>query len=79
MPAISSDRRKLLSLMLQKEGVEPSARRAIPRRGGRGPAPLSYAQQRLWFLDQLEPGRATYNVVASVSLVGPLDEGALAR
>jgi amino acid adenylation domain-containing protein len=42
-----------------------------------GHLPLSYAQQRMWILDQLEPGAATYNVPAAVELKGPLQIGAL--
>lgn len=41
--------------------------------------PLSFAQQRLWFLDRLEPGNAFYNVPAAFRLQGPLDVGALHR
>src|SRR5882724_2105014 len=37
-----------------------------------GPLPLSFAQQRLWFIDQLEPGSPLYNVAAALRIEGPL-------
>ncbi|MGV9700199.1 amino acid adenylation domain-containing protein [Streptomyces sp. NPDC003470] len=42
-----------------------------------GPPPLSFAQQRLWFLDQLDPGRAEYLLPFAFRLRGPLDVDAL--
>ena len=41
--------------------------------------PLSFAQQRLWFLDQLRPGGAEYNSAFALRLTGPLDVQALAE
>ncbi|MET0399320.1 MAG: non-ribosomal peptide synthase/polyketide synthase [Longimicrobiaceae bacterium] len=44
-----------------------------------GPLPLSFAQERLWFLHRLEPDSVAYNVPASLRIRGPLDAGALRR
>ncbi len=41
--------------------------------------PLSFAQERLWFLDRLQPESAFYNVPTAVRLAGALDAGALER
>ena len=51
----------------------------INRASRAGPIPLSYAQQRLWFLDQLESGSAFYNSPAAVRLKGALKVEALER
>jgi amino acid adenylation domain-containing protein len=41
--------------------------------------PLSFAQQRLWFLDKLEPNSSLYNVIRAIKLNGPLDVEALQK
>ncbi|HEX2077347.1 MAG TPA: amino acid adenylation domain-containing protein, partial [Longimicrobium sp.] len=42
-------------------------------------APASFAQERLWFLDRLEPGSPAYNVSAAWRITGPLEVAALER
>ena len=47
---------------------------SIPRRNNpKSPAPLSFAQQRLWFLNQLDGLDATYNMPSAIELLGPLN------
>lgn len=41
--------------------------------------PLSWAQQRLWLLEQITPGNAAYNIPAHMKLVGCLDTNALEK
>ena len=52
---------------------------SIPRRDPAATAPPSFAQQRLWFIEQLEPGPATYNSPRAARLRGPLDVAVLQR
>ncbi|MFP2935072.1 condensation domain-containing protein, partial [Pyxidicoccus sp. 3LG] len=44
-----------------------------------GALPLSFAQQRLWFLDRLQPGSPFYNMPGVLWLEGTLDVGAMER
>src|ERR1700712_3355403 len=53
--------------------------RPLPRVAGPNAFPLSFPQQRLWFLDQLEPGSAAYNLFEALRLTGPLDVETLDR
>ena len=61
---------------------EKRARLAELLRAKAGPLrqfPLTFAQQRLWFLDQLEPGNTAYNIISALRMAGPLDTGAMER
>src|SRR5437016_649594 len=74
---LSPKRRALLEALLQEEGVAPSAAQRIPRRKEINALPLSFAQQRLWFLEQWEAGKLLYNISRSLSLSGPLHKATL--
>lgn len=58
--ALNEKRQILLGRMLQAKGVSQSSVRPIPRRNPDLPVPLSFSQERLWFLDQLAMGSQFY-------------------
>ena len=70
---------ELLALFLEEEGFELPPEQTIGPRAGGGRRALSFAQQRLWFLQQLEPESSAYNIPIAVRLRGRLDAGALGR
>ena len=70
-------RRALLKALLQEEGVSSSSTPTISRRNADEPVPLSFAQQRLWFLDQFQPGSPVYNIPAALRITAPLNAFAL--
>jgi amino acid adenylation domain-containing protein len=76
---LSSAKRALLEQRLRGVSDSSQANRSIPRRPQQESAPLSFAQQRLWFLDQLQPGNSSYNVSRHLRIKGSFDRHALER
>src|SRR5439155_25506482 len=77
---VSEAKKALLEKRL-RAAVEQSAAKTqtMPRRGRREKAPLSYEQERLWFLDQLEPNSPLYSLPLALRLRGSLDRDALQK
>jgi hypothetical protein len=76
---LSPERRALLGELLKSEGLSLPGAMSIPRRSSATQPPLSFAQQRLWFLNQFDPGKATYNLSYYWRVHGPLDVEALRK
>lgn len=75
---LSSKKRELFELLLrQGREKQPRAIQALPRRKGVNTFPVSFAQRRLWFLDQFEPGNPAYNITSAVRLIGRLNASAV--
>src|SRR5437868_1943780 len=76
-PEFSTAKQLLLERRLQGAMGSASKQPTIGCYPRRESAPLSFAQQRLWFLDQLIGGSAVYNISEVLRLKGPLDIAAL--
>ncbi|HEX6370473.1 MAG TPA: amino acid adenylation domain-containing protein [Longimicrobium sp.] len=74
-PELSEAKRALLEA--RRRGETRSA--AITRRPREGDAPLSFSQERFWFLDRLQPGLSSYNLPGGRRMAGALDVPRLER
>jgi hypothetical protein len=77
--SLTPEKRALFAAALRKRREAGATALQIPRRTEDGPAPLSFSQQRMWFLDQWEPGAPTFNGARAIRLRGKLDADALQR
>src|SRR5229473_859734 len=73
---LSTRKYRLLQQLFQQEGIDIPEETIKHRVES---SLLSYAQERLWIIDQLEPGGATYNIPVAVRLKGALDVGVVER
>ena len=73
-PTVAGLAERVEGLRRQGGGLQVPEIRPASRGGA---LPLSFAQQRLWFLDQLEPSNPLYNIPLGIRLSGPLDFEAL--
>ncbi|HEY9297067.1 MAG TPA: condensation domain-containing protein, partial [Phormidium sp.] len=77
--ALSPEQRALLELRLKQKGLSPVKTQAISQRKDSNSLPLSFHQQRLWVLHQLEPDSPIYNVPIAIRLTGFLNVKALKK
>ncbi len=71
------EKRKLLAERLYAKRRSGQTVGTIPHRGNADALPLSFAQERLWFLNQLEPHNEAYTIAQILYLAGTLDTKAL--
>jgi amino acid adenylation domain-containing protein/non-ribosomal peptide synthase protein (TIGR01720 family) len=76
---LSEAKRLLLEKRLAGQVKHAAPRNAMRRRGGGPVHPMSYAQERLWFLDQMEPGSAFYNIPMAMLVSARIDVPTLER
>ncbi|MFZ5515905.1 MAG: amino acid adenylation domain-containing protein [Candidatus Zhuqueibacterota bacterium] len=73
-PTVAAFAQHIEQAKMAEKGIQAPPIRKTSRQQ---PSPLSFAQQRLWFMDQLEPGSAMYNIPDAVRLTGALNVDAL--
>lgn len=76
---LTPQQRALLEARLRGQSASEAEPEKIGRRPAGGNPPLSFAQQRLWFLDQWDPGDCYYNVPRALRFHGELNLSAIER
>jgi len=69
---------EVVGLLKEMNGGPALALARDPRSPREPEAPLSHAQQRLWFMEQMEPGTGAFNIAGAMRVTGPLNVAALA-
>ena len=75
-PTIAATAKRLEILVKQEKGLQSAPIVRVPREQK---LPLSFAQQRLWFIDQLQPNSSGYNSASAMRLTGSLNVNALEK
>jgi amino acid adenylation domain-containing protein len=75
-PTVAGVARRIEERMRAESGLQLPPLRPVEHEG---PIPASFSQQSLWFLDQLSPGEATFNITLAGRVRGPLDRDVLGR
>ncbi|MEM6451444.1 MAG: amino acid adenylation domain-containing protein [Cyanobacteria bacterium P01_D01_bin.105] len=84
----AKQKRDLLAKLMQRKAAKKTADESVsqsaassasPSSASLQSAPLSFAQQRLWFIDQLQPGESVYTIPAVIRLTGALQVDTLQR
>ncbi|ASS75400.1 hypothetical protein CIG75_10630 [Tumebacillus algifaecis] len=79
LSSLTPEKRALLEQLKKGGFQETSESEVIRPRDEQGQAPLSFAQQRLWFLDKLLPNRSAYNIPGGIRLKGNVKIEALEK
>ena len=81
MAALSAEQRTLFEARLKERGLRAPAADRIPRRPREDANlfPTSIDQERLWFIEQLQPGNSAYNIFSASRIKGPLDAALMQR
>jgi len=82
LAALTPDQRALFEARLREKGLTAPRSKGIqpiPERNRLAHFPASLDQERLWFIDQMEPGNPAYNIHYTSRVLGPIDRALLRR
>jgi amino acid adenylation domain-containing protein len=84
LSSLTPEQKALFDSRLKKRGLTPPKKQSsraptIPRRKRENHCVLSFDQERLWIIDQMEPGNPAYNIYSASRLIGPLNPAVMER